>query len=513
MARVGTAVAAVVLAVAGSPSADAAPGAAADATVPPVAWSPCPDAAGFDCATYRVPLDYARPADGTVTLALVRLPAVDPGRRIGSLFVNPGGPGASGVAFVKGAARLLYSDDIRASFDIVGFDPRGVGGSDPVQCLSSDEEAGALWGSVPAVPLTGAEINGTLSAYRTFTAGCGRRGGRLLAHLGTVNTARDLDRLRRAAGDRQLTFAGYSYGTLIGATYANLFPDRVRALLLDGMVDPEERTRRSTRNLLNRAGGFEAGFAAFLSACAGAPGTCSFAGGGHPAEKWAAMRGRLLHGPLVVPGAGQPVTLSVLTATIARRLYSASSFGVFADLLQAVYAAAFQPTTSPATGPVARELTLPPTRLTGEAYSYNAIDAEYAVNCVDMRLPRGQAAWPGLASRFEAAYPTFGRLLAFDAAPCGTWPVVAGERYAGPWNRYTAHPVLVVGTYYDPVTPYQFAVRATRELGRARLLSLGGYGHTSIGSSGCVDARVTAYLLTTRVPPAGTVCQPDHPPF
>jgi len=514
-------------AVGAAPAAPAAAEAAAETGaegagegVPAVAWSPCAGFPGYDCATYRVPLDHDHPRRASIELALTRRPADDQAGKVGSLFLNPGGPGGAGLAFARGASRVLFNDEIRRRFDIVGFDPRGVGESTPVQCFPSDEAFEATLGPVPSVPLGADEIALTLRAHRTWTDNCRANGGPLLHHISTLNVAKDLDLLRRAVGDRKLTYAGYSYGTLIGATYANIHPDKVRALLLDGMVDPAERTRRSLLNELNRAGGFETALRGFLELCDASGAGCAFSAGGSRA-KFAALRERLRRGPVALPG-GATLTISALTDRVAGDLYDPGAFTELATLLQAWYSVAFPATATTATGrttTAAKARAAAAARAAGsfrplaEAYSYNAADALYAVNCVDKRLPRRQTAWPAIAKGFEAVHRTFGRHQAYGSAVCATWPVVTSERYAGPWNRRTSNTLLIVGTYYDPATPYLFAQRAARQLRRARLLSLAGYGHTSILSSTCIDEKTDHYILTGAVPPAGTVCQPDSLPF
>jgi pimeloyl-ACP methyl ester carboxylesterase len=211
------------------------PAGPADLPAPRLHWTPCGD--GLECSTAQVPLDYDRPSGATITLALIRLPASDPSRRIGSIFVNPGGPGESGVVTIRQGGRSLFSAQVRARFDLVGFDPRGVGISTPLRCFATRDEALAV---LPPFrfPVTAAEERLWVRADRSFARACARRGDPILDHMATADVARDLDLLRQAVGDRQLSYVGLSYGAYLGATYANLFPTKVRALVLDSVPRP-----------------------------------------------------------------------------------------------------------------------------------------------------------------------------------------------------------------------------------------------------------------------------------
>jgi hypothetical protein len=284
------------------------------------------------------------------------------------------------------------------------------------------------------------------------------------------------------------------------------------------MVDPAERTQRSLLNELNRAGGFETALRGFLELCVASGPSCALSPG-DPEAKFVALRELLRRGPLTLSD-GSTVSISQLTDYVAGSLYDPGAFPEIAETLQALYTEAFPKSTaadrttttvrSSASAALARSGRFRPL---GEAYSFNGTDTLFAVNCLDKDLPRGQALWPAIAVGFETAHRTFGRTQAYTAAVCATWPVVTTERYAGPWDRRTSNTLLIVGTAYDPATPYLFAQRATQELGRARLLTLDGYGHTSILSSTCIDEKTNNYILTGAVPPAGTVCEPDTLPF
>ncbi|MEV0897104.1 alpha/beta hydrolase [Actinoplanes sp. NPDC049802] len=482
----------------------------AAAAAPSIAWSACTEEplAGFECGTYEVPLDHDKPRGVTTTIALARRPAGDPAQRIGTIFVNPGGPGGAGRNMVRAAARIA-SPEVLARFDLVGFDPRGIGGSDPIQCFATDEEAEALFARMTGVPVTAEQIRDTLRADWEYTEACKRNIGPLLTHMSTLNVAKDLDLLRQGAGDERLTYIGYSYGTLIGATYANLFPNRVRAVILDGNVDPEQRTDHRLANKFDRAGGFEIALDGFLRECDKAGPACAFSGDAR--GKFERLRDRLRQGPVVIPDLGT-ITLDDLVGFTGQTLYNVAAFPDAAGELQWVYGLVFG---DPAAlrSAAGRDLPkAPPVRgWLPDAYSYNGGDAGTAVNCTDAPLPRDPALYPGFAVVFEKAHPTFGRAEAFSEAGCANWPRIR-EAYDGPWNRRTAETILVVNPTYDPATRLDFAKRMTRQLGDARLLTLDGFGHTS-NYSACVTGWYTRYLLDGDLPPVGTRCAQDRAPF
>lgn len=482
----------------------------AASAAPAVSWAPCIEEplAGYQCSTYEVPLDHDLPRGATTTIALARRPAGDPARRIGTVFVNPGGPGGAGRGLVTSAAALL-GPEVLARFDVVGFDPRGIGASDPIQCFATDAEAEALLDRMTGVPVTPEQIGETLRANYEYTEGCKRTAGPLLTHMSTLNVAKDLDLLRQAVGDAKLTFVGKSYGTLIGATYANLFPGSVRAIILDGSVDPAQRTGARLANKFARAGGFEIALRGFLTECDRAGLNCAFAGNAR--AKFERLRDRLRQGPVTSPSLGT-VTLDDLVGFTGRMLYDVAAFAEAAQTLQFVHDEIFgDPMVLQVPGPKPLPQAPPVRGWLPDAYSYTSNDAFFAVNCADAPLPREPARYPGFAAAFEAVYPTFGRAEAFSEVGCANWPPV-DERYAGPWNRRTAQPILVVNPTFDPATRYEFAVQMTRRLGNARLLTLDGFGHTS-DHSVCVDAWYARYLLHGEVPPVGSRCAQDRPPF
>ncbi|MGC9668946.1 alpha/beta hydrolase [Planosporangium sp. 12N6] len=524
-AAIAVGVAAVLLAQPAVAAAAATP--AARPAAPPVTWGTCPtdvlaelpaaDRNRYSCATYDVPLDYAHPAAGTVGLALLRRAADDPGRRLGSLFSNPGGPGGSGYTMPVALAALL--PEVGRRFDLIGFDPRGVGRSAPVRCFTTEEDATAVFDKIVGVPVTGPEIASTMQGNREFTNACAANAGPLLAHVSTVNVVRDLDLMRAAVGDSRLNYLGFSYGTLIGATYANLYPQRVRAMVLDGNVDPALRTSNGLEYLHQRAAGQEEVVNAFLALCDQAGSRCAFSDG-DPAATFAEIRQRLRRGPVDVPALGFTVTLSMFTDYVAGSLYSADAYPELAANLQLLYEAIHPGATppsaaaraagsrwsTPAAGAGLRDVR-PDTPYTGN-------DAGISVNCSDEPFGRVPALHPAAAELWERQSPTVGRTHAFSQVACATWPVDRPERYSGPWNRKTANPVLLFGNYHDPATNYHFNQRMAAELGNDRLVSVDAFGHAILGGqSVCADSIALRYLVDLAVPPAGTVCQPDHQPF
>ena len=493
------------------------------AAVPKLDWGSCASQGegleAFQCTTAVVPLDYDRPKGRQITLALARLPASDPSRRIGSLFLNPGGPGGSGVDFLFGAGPFLYSDEVRARFDLVGFDPRGVIRSTPLRCFDSLEEAEA--GLAPiAFPYTREEERVWIRADRTLARACAERGGPILDHMSTANVARDLDLLRRAVGDAKLTYAGYSYGSYLGTTYANLFPGKVRALVVDGVLDPvawatgrgdQARTLPFSTRLRSAKGAYQT-LQEFLRLCdVGGP-NCAFSQG-NPKRRFDRLARRLLREPaeFTDPTTGETfvVTYNDLIGATLGVLYDPAAWPDWAVVLQAL---------DEQTRPAAAAASLRALRARlGAAFQQedypNFVEGFPGVSCSETHNPANVGAWARAARAQDRQFPYFGRPWTWFTSACQPWPGWDDDHFDGPFTRTTANPVLVVGNLFDPATPYHGAVTVDRLLPRSRLLTLAGWGHTSLFASACVDAYVSRYFLTSRVPPKGTVCEPDVVPF
>ena len=486
------------------------------APVPTLAWKSC--GAPFLCATAAVPLDYANPTGAKTSVAMIKLPAANPKARMGSLFVTPGGPGGSGVDVVQAAADLLFTPSVLARFDVIGVDPRGVGRSNPIDCFKTAAEQDAFWTGVPAFPVGAAEEQAWTAKYTEYTSLCKQNAGAIASHMSTANFVRDLDLLRQAVHDTGFTYTGYSYGTYVGETYAAMFPLRVRAIVIDGVLDPTKWATGpvpvgksvpfSTR--LHSDEGAYSTLNAFLRLCASAGSTrCSLAAGGSPATKFSTLSARLLASPLQLTGSdGEPVTVTYadVISIVLSALYSSDYYSDLADLLQDLY-------TASAPVQTAAELTRLQARL-GIGYADPPADSGFeGVACTDTLNPTDPGAWPVAARRADSWFPYFGRPWTYASQACATWPFADKARYLGPFTKRTAHPVLVIGTKYDPATRYQAAVDVSQLLPSARLLTNNGYGHTSIGSGSCVNTVMTNYLVSLKLPAVGAACRPDVQPF
>jgi pimeloyl-ACP methyl ester carboxylesterase len=498
------------------------------APVPELDWGTCPAATpeeeralrAYECTTAEVPLSYRDPQGQSVELALGRLPATDRAHRLGTLFWNPGGPGG------PGRIPPAFSAKLHARFDIVGFDPRGVGASTRLRCFETNQEALGLF--LWQFPITLAQERRAVDLARRATQQCARNGGPILEHMATGNVARDIDLLRQAVGDQKLTYLGFSYGTHIGEVYANLFPDRVRALTLDGVIDPVEWTTGATPAdayvpIEFRAGSFRGTYQAlltFLDACAHDR-RCAFREQGRNLlQKYDTLLRRLRRRPvLLIDPDGSPVVVTYQLAVYYTlgQLHAASNSSELAAVLQEAWLATER--RSGARAPrIGRRLPaiVRPThpRQTPDDEPYIGIGATTAVECTDSTNPSNPWVWPRYARRADRAAPYFGSAWVYSSLFCATWPAVDPDRYTGPWNRPTANPVLLIGNRKgDPGTPYEDAVSTSRELANARLLTLDGFGHTAFRDSQCIVAAVERYLIALALPPRGTVCQPDRGPF
>jgi pimeloyl-ACP methyl ester carboxylesterase len=471
-----------------SPSATSGVSVAPAPAARPVAWSDC--GSGFECGQLLVPRDYAAPGAQSLVISVIRLPALDRAGRIGSLVLNPGGPGGSGTDFVRQSAERLFDDGVRRRFDIVGFDPRGVNRSSEVRCVDNLDHFLAT----DPTPDTPAELASLLDGERTFADGCQRRNAELLPHLGTENVARDLDMLRAALGDAKLTYVGFSYGTLIGALYAQMFPDRIRALVLDGAVDPALDQAAISKG---QAVGFEGALHRFLADCA-RDRACAFRHRGKPGPAFDALMRRIEAKPLPATRLrdARLVGPSYAWSGVAAALYSRETWPILAAglaLAEAGDGSIFLLLSDPLNG-----------RSSDGGYS-NLIDAHRAVVCVDFPGPRDPKAYEARATDWAREAPHFGALLAFSDVGCAFWPTPP-TRQPAPVSAPGAPPIVVIGTSGDPATPYAWSVALSRQLRSSTLITRRGEGHTGYAHSACVQKAANAYLVALTVPKSGLTC-------
>jgi pimeloyl-ACP methyl ester carboxylesterase len=466
---------------------DAAPNVDA-VVVAPVAWEDC--GAGFECGSLVVPQDYAHPDGATVTLSLIRLPASDTSARIGSLVTNPGGPGASGVDFVRRAAKSFFTRDVRARFDIVGFDPRGVGDSDPAVDCTDDLDA--LVDEDPS-PDTDAEVQESATIAQDFARGCAQRSGDMLAHVSTADVARDLDVMRRALGDERLTYAGFSYGTLIGALYADAYPSRIRAMMLDGAVDPSLPPKDDVRAQII---GFEQALDSFLADCS-SDGDCAFHSDGDAGGAFDALMANIEASPLPADD-GRDIGPALAWLGVAASLYDRNSG--WPALAHALSEARDGDGTL-----LARFADVLSGRRSDGTYD-NELEQRIAVNCVDFPHLTADETRELLADLAMSA-PRFGANSGLASAdPCDYWPTPP-ERTPARVRAAGAPPILVVGTTGDPATPYQQAVSLAGQLESGALFTYQGEGHTAYAKGvDCVNAAVDAYLIDVQAPAPGAGC-------
>lgn len=441
---------------------------AADTTAPAddgpsaLEWSSCVQ--DLECATLAVPLDHADPASPTIDLALIRRPAKDQANKVGSLVLNPGGPGGSGFDLIK---NLELGDELEDSFDAVSWDPRGIGNSAELGCTRTAPVS--EFRSLDSDPDDPAEQATIEAASKAIADDCAADDLALLQHSTTTDTAHDVEDIRAALGDPKLTYMGFSYGTQIGQEYARLYPDRVRAMVLDGVVDPYESIQELLRG---QTATIDSTFSEQTLA--------------QLDEVMAMAEREPLEGP-----EGTELTPGMISlAAIAASYYPDGEY--YLDTA----------TSSALNGDTDRLETL--------ANSYigqSSFPAYLAVTCTDTPFAPGVEAWNAFAEDLRTASPRFGAAVANELLPCAFWPVSPQRQPGGVTTA--EEPILVVGTTGDAATPYEDAVRVAEGIPGAVLLTLDGEGHTAFGKSGCIDDAIGAYLVDLQTPAPDTVCKQD----
>ncbi|HET7902381.1 MAG TPA: alpha/beta hydrolase [Candidatus Nanopelagicales bacterium] len=481
-----------------TPSASASTQAGVDPALAPyyaqkLSWSSC--GGSFQCAAMTVPLDYAQPTGETIKISVLRLRSSGGGSHLGSLVTNPGGPGGSGVDFAR-AARSIFPEQMLAAYDVVGFDPRGVQRSDPVTCLTDAQydDFIALDGS----PDTPAEVTALEGAAKQFAQGCEQRSAKILAHVSTADSARDMDVLRAALGDKKLNYVGFSYGTLLGATYADLFPKNVGRMVLDGAVDP---ALGNVELQHGQAKGFELALKRFVENC-DQQSDCPLPGGTQAGlDRIAKLFADTDATPLPTDDPKRPLTQALAQGAVLSYLYF-PAYGDW-DALRQGLAAAFD-----GDGTVLLQmLDERNERSSNGKYANNLPFAYYAVSALADPDRPTTAQTATLAAQWEKETPILGSLFAWANDIWQYWPVAANDKPHA-LTAKGAPPILVVGTTYDPATPYPWAQAMAKELSTGVLLTRVGDGHTGYGKgSACTDNAVDRFMLQGTAPAAGTVCR------
>lgn len=455
-------------------------------------WTECHE--DMQCATATAPLVWAEPAGKTIELALVRHLATS-SKKLGSLFVNPGGPGASGVNFIADSLDYAVSGAVQKNYDVIGFDPRGVGASSAVVCVDSAADMDEfLFGASETVRASPEWFAEREAASADLAKGCLERTGDLLAHVDTVSAAHDLDMLRATVGDRQLNYLGYSYGTLLGAIYAENFPDNVGRMVLDGALDPSSTSFDVN---LNQSIGFENALRAYLTDCLESE-ECPFSGSVDEAmNEVGQLLAQLDKSPLTASDGRELSADAMLTAIIAP-LYNPDAWSFLSD----VFATVADGEADTAFGSVDWYYN----RGEDGTYLDNSTEAFLAINCLDYPVTKDPAQWAEDAQELARQAPVIGPYLSYGDQLCSQWPFPA---VLSPHtiSAQGAGDILVIGTTGDPATPYRWAQNLAAQLEGGHLVTYTGEGHTAYNkSNACVNDAVDGFLLRGKVPTADPKC-------
>ncbi|WP_370380022.1 alpha/beta hydrolase [Catenulispora sp. GAS73] len=461
-------------------------------------WAPCATDSslpGWTCAKITVPLDYSDPSKGTTYIMATRKAATGPaGQRVGSLLLNPGGPGGAGIAYAQDPN--VVTKNVAAHYDIVGFDPRGVGQSDPVRCLSDDTAAMDEFVQADPMPRTDAQVAEVAKESQAIGKACEQKSGRILPYVGTPNAARDMDVLRAVLGDAKLYYLGKSYGTYLGAVYAGLFPQNTGRLVLDGAIDP---TLTAKQMNIAQAQGFEKLIREFAADCVTQTGCPLGTDSGTAVNKLMTYLQSLQDHPVPTHDGSRKVNYGLALTAVLQVMYVPQYWSDLRDALNAAM-----------NGDGTRLLQWADLYNDRTSGTYdNQTDANIAINCLDRPDPDAENAQQienKEVPDYKSQAPLLGEMLAWADLSCATWPVKPQTQPA-PITAAGSAPILVVGTKDDPATPYPWAQGLAKQLQNGHLLTFNGSGHTAYTrGSQCIDNAVDAYLIQGTVPPAGITC-------
>jgi len=455
-------------------------------------WTDCKDDKKFQCAEIQVPVDYQNPGNASLTLALKKLPAKDSADKVGSLLINPGGPGGSGTDYVT-YAEDAFGKRLMDSFDIIGFDPRGVALSTPLDCLTDKEVDEFI--AFDGTPDTDQELKESLQLSINLAKGCEAVENNLIAHVGTQEAARDMDIIRELVGDEKLNFLGASYGTYLGGMYAELFPDKVGRLVLDGAVDPSLSGEEQS---FDQAVGLDTALKRFVEDCPkhdDCPLTQRGAAGVKEIRDFLDL---LDSKPLKTEDPERILTQAMGVYAVAGFLYSDEWWSYMRQSL----ATAFEGDGTD----LLVIVDLFNERKDDGTFATNATEAIYAINCFDEPSNVTEEQVREFAKTWIKDAPVFGDYLAWGNLACSIWPV----KDPNPINKFVAQgaaPIVVVGTKYDPATPYKWAIGLSSQLSSSVLLTYEGDGHTAyMRGSECIDKEIENYLVDGIVPAKNIVC-------
>lgn len=483
--------------------------------IPQIEWfKPSLDAGRLRLATVRLPRDYDDPTGPTVEIAVAKLPARNQKKKIGTLFVNPGGPGSSG-ADMAASAPYFASESMLDRFDIVGFDPRGGNASTNIRCFTSVRDQSRAMRSLALIPWNAKNRKKYLAASRATAEGCSSTARKTASAVSTAEVARDMEMLRRAVGDGKLNYLGFSYGTYLGEVYANMYPDRFRAMVLDGVINPKAwrgsaETGSTPMSLRLKSG--EADWKILKRAFA----LCKQAGPDYctlkdPAATFTSVVRKLRAKSYRYDG--EVFDYGYLILDLLSVLYYQWGGAETAIDVVNIYD---QITTQPSRAAVRQLHTLrEKVRNAPYDFAYDASWENYlGVVCTDAVQPRKPSRWHKTISRAtRTTAPHFATIWGWQDAACATstWTAQDEDRYTGSFDKKTEHPVLIVGNYYDPATSYRSAQKAHDTMPHSYLLSSNSWGHTAFGTSSCINDGIDEYLLHGTKPP--NYCESEYVPF
>ncbi|MGA0117748.1 MAG: alpha/beta fold hydrolase [Ilumatobacteraceae bacterium] len=444
-----------------------------------IEWKPCDDTSMLKCARFEVPFDYENPEIGTFSLKLTMHPALDPSMRVGSMLVNPGGPGFGG-SYLAESTQSYFGGDLVDAFDIIGWDPRGTGESTPaIDCVDDYDP----YFTYDPSPDSDAERQIAIDASRTFVDECEKKNSEILPYISTNNTARDMDRIRAALGEDKITYFGFSYGSELGATWATMFPTTVRAAVLDGASDPNSDY---VQGGLDQAKGFETELTKFLAKCS-ADSECSFHNNGKAEKAFDDLMASLDWSPLRPDPKRAPVNQGIALTAVAQAMYSST---LWPDLEESLASA------QKGNGQGLLDLYDSYYQRSYDGTYGNELEAFNAIMCLDDPGPKSVEGVDAYIPKFKEVAPRLWSSFATGYV-CTFWPTKTDKRIT--ITGIESGPIVVVGTTGDAATPLQSSRNMANALEDGRFIVVDANRHTGYGENDCVITAVNDYLLSAEI--------------